>query len=50
VLVDLAEKEDATPVLDFFGIISDETKVIFLLVPVICPFYIKLWPPAGYRN
>jgi protein disulfide-isomerase A1 len=28
VLVDLAEKEDATPVLDFFGIISDETKLM----------------------
>ncbi|CAK9218504.1 unnamed protein product [Sphagnum jensenii] len=32
VLVDLAEKEDATPVLDFFGIISDETKLMGLSV------------------
>ncbi len=50
VLVDLANKQLATPVLDFFALTTDETKVMSLLGPVLCPFYIKLCAPATYYS
>jgi hypothetical protein len=39
VLVDLADKEAATPVLNFFALTTEETKVAFLLGPVVSHFY-----------
>jgi hypothetical protein len=43
VLVDLADKEAATPVLNFFALTTEETKVAFLLGPVVSHLYIKFF-------
>jgi hypothetical protein len=48
VLVDLADKEAATPVLNFFALTTEETKVAFLLGPVVSHLYIKFFLPASY--